>query len=92
MSHLRLFIMVKRSKTYLLQNEAQLKYTRVLDLYSREFIENAIYIDEDVGDAHLWGWVASPRYNRARADMQSFYINGRIIKDKIISHAVKKCL
>ena len=79
----------KEVKNLFAANEAQLKYTRVLDLYSREFIENAIYIDEDVGDAHLWGWVASPRFNRARADMQSFYINGRIIKDKIVNHALK---
>ncbi|MDE4980438.1 DNA mismatch repair protein MutL, partial [Francisella tularensis subsp. holarctica] len=61
----------------------------VLELYSREFIENAIYVDKQVGDAHLRGWVASPRFNRARADMQSFDINGRIIKDNIVSHAIK---
>ncbi|APC91952.1 MULTISPECIES: DNA mismatch repair endonuclease MutL [Francisella] len=79
----------KEVKDLLVAEDAQLKYNRVLDLYSREFIENAIYIDQQVGDAHLWGWVASPRFNRARADMQSFYINGRIIKDKIVSHAIK---
>ena len=79
----------KEIKSLFAADDGQLKYNRVLDLYSREFIENAIYVDENVGDAHLWGWVASPRYNRARADMQSFYINGRIIKDKIVNHAVK---
>lgn len=79
----------KEVKDLLLAEDAQLKYNRVLDLYSRDFIENAIYIDKEVGDAHLWGWVASPRFNRARADMQSFYINGRIIKDKIVTHAIK---
>ncbi|AEI36688.1 DNA mismatch repair endonuclease MutL [Francisella salina] len=79
----------KDVKDLLSAEDAQLKYNRVLDLYSRDFIENAIYIDKEVGDAHLWGWVASPRFNRARADMQSFYINGRIIKDKIVTHAIK---
>ncbi len=79
----------KEVKSLFAANDGQLKYNRVLELYSREFIENAIFIDESVGDTHLWGWVASPRYNRARADMQSFYINGRIIKDKIVNHAVK---
>ena len=79
----------KEIKSLLVAEDSQLKYNRVLELYSREFIENAIYIDEDVAGVHLWGWVASPRYNRARADMQSFYINGRIIKDKVISHAVR---
>ncbi|MBK2007414.1 DNA mismatch repair endonuclease MutL, partial [Francisella orientalis] len=79
----------KEAKDLLLAEDMQLKYNRVLDLYSRDFIENAIYIDKKVGDAHLWGWVARPRFNRARADMQSFYINGRIIKDKIVTHAIK---
>ncbi|QEO56536.1 DNA mismatch repair endonuclease MutL [Francisella marina] len=79
----------KEVKDLLSAEDAQLKYNRVLDLYSRDFIENAIYIDKEVGDAHLWGWVASPRFNRARADMQSFYINGRIIKDKVVTHAIK---
>ena len=69
----------KEIKSLFAVNDAQLKYNRVLDVYSREFIENSIYVDENVSDSHLWGWVASPRYNRARADMQSFYINGRII-------------
>ena len=79
----------KEVKDLLVAEDAQLKYNRVLDLYSREFIENAIYVDKQVGDAHLWGWVASPRFNRARPDMQSFYINGRIVKDKIVAHAIK---
>lgn len=79
----------KEVKDLLVAEDAQLKYNRVLDLYSREFIENAIYVDKQIGDAHLWGWVASPRFNRARPDMQSFYINGRIIKDKIVAHAIK---
>ncbi|AJC49380.1 DNA mismatch repair endonuclease MutL [Allofrancisella guangzhouensis] len=79
----------KEIKNLIAAEDIQLKYNRVFELYSQEFIENAIYIDEKVGDAHLWGWVASPRYNRAKADMQSFYLNGRIIKDKIVNHAVK---
>lgn len=76
-------------KSLAIADTPELKYNRVLDLYNKDFIENAIYIDEEAGGVRLWGWVASPRYNRARADMQNFYINSRIIKDKIVSHAVK---
>ncbi|ALB01503.1 DNA mismatch repair protein [Francisella persica ATCC VR-331] len=79
----------KEVKDLIVAEDAQLKYNRVLDLYSREFIENTIYVDKQVGDVHLWGWIASPRFNRARPDMQNFYINGRIIKDKIVAHAMK---
>ncbi|MDE5012756.1 DNA mismatch repair protein MutL, partial [Francisella tularensis subsp. holarctica] len=69
--------------------EVKLKYNLDLYLFSRDFIENAFYVDKQVVDAHLWGWVASPIFNRARADMQIFYIIGRIIKDKFVSHAIK---
>ena len=79
----------KEIKNVIGSSDSQLRYNRVLDLYNKDFIENAIYIDKQVAGAHLWGWVSSPRYNRGRADMQSFYINGRIIKDKIINHAIK---
>jgi DNA mismatch repair protein MutL len=79
----------KEIKNVIGSGDSQLRYNRVLELYNKEFIENAIYIDKHVAGAHLWGWVSSPRYNRGRADMQSFYINGRIIKDKIINHAIK---
>ncbi len=79
----------KEIKNVIGSEDSQLRYNRVLELYNKDFIENAIYIDKQVAGAHLWGWVSSPRYNRGRADMQSFYINGRIIKDKIINHAIK---
>ncbi len=38
----------------------------------------------------LYGWVAKPAWNRASADRQFFYINGRMIKDKLIGHAVRQ--
>jgi len=38
----------------------------------------------------LWGWVALPSFNRSQADLQNFYVNGRAIKDKLVSHAVRQ--
>ncbi len=38
----------------------------------------------------LWGWVSLPTFSRSQADMQYFYVNGRTIRDKVVTHAVKQ--
>ena len=38
----------------------------------------------------LRGWIGLPTYSRSQADQQYFYVNGRIIRDKLITHAVKQ--
>ena len=44
---------------------------------------------EGVG-LRLSGWIAEPAFSRSQADMQYFYVNQRIVRDKVISHAVKQ--
>ena len=79
----------KEIKNFFIANEIPLKYNRVLDFYNKDFIDNSIFVDESVAGVKLSGWIASPRFTRAKADMQNFYVNDRIIKDKLISHAIK---
>jgi len=54
------------------------------------FIENAIHADIEAAGLRLWGWVSLPTFSRSQADLQYFYVNGRIIRDKLVSHAVKQ--
>ena len=54
------------------------------------FIENSVKIDVDAAGLRLWGWVSLPTFSRSQADLQYFYVNGRIIRDKLVSHAVKQ--
>jgi DNA mismatch repair protein MutL len=54
-----------------------------------DFIDHAIRIDEARGEVALSGWVAEPRYNRAQADRQFFFVNGRAVRDRVIAHAVR---
>ena len=49
-----------------------------------------IEINVDDGALQLKGWVALPTFNRSQADMQYFFVNGRMIRDKLISHAVRQ--
>ena len=55
-----------------------------------EFVEHALDIDEQRGTMGLRGWVAEPRYNRAQADRQFFFVNGRVIRDRLVAHAIRQ--
>ena len=37
----------------------------------------------------LWGWLGLPTFNRSQPDLQHVYVNGRMIRDKLVSHALK---
>ncbi|MEJ8567630.1 DNA mismatch repair endonuclease MutL [Elongatibacter sediminis] len=55
-----------------------------------EFTAHALSIDEQRGDLSLGGWVAEPRFNRAQADRQFLFVNGRAVRDRIAAHAVRQ--
>jgi DNA mismatch repair protein MutL len=63
---------------------------RVAKLLGREFIEAALYVELEQGGLSLQGWIAQPAYSRSQPDMQYFFVNGRVVKDKIIGHAVRQ--
>lgn len=66
-----------------------LRFQRVQQLLGRQFTENAYWIDADSINMRLSGWLGHPSDARAQADLQYVYVNGRIVKDKTISHALR---
>jgi DNA mismatch repair protein MutL len=54
------------------------------------FLEHAVYVDIEASGLRLWGWVCLPTFSRSQPDLQYFYVNGRVIRDKLVSHAVKQ--
>lgn len=66
------------------------KDRRVASLCSPKFIENAVIVDVEVSGLKLWGWVGLPTFSRASADLQYFFVNGRVIRDKLVAHAVRQ--
>ena len=54
------------------------------------FLENALRIDAQASGLTLWGWVALPTFSRSQADMQHFFVNGRMIRDRLVVHAIKQ--
>lgn len=66
------------------------KEQRIAALCGRPFMENAVEIDVEASGLKLWGWVALPTFSRSQADLQYFYVNGRVIRDRLVTHAVKQ--
>ncbi len=63
---------------------------RVAGICGSAFIENSVRIDFAASGLQLSGWVGLPTFSRSQQDMQFFYVNGRLVKDKLVSHAVKQ--
>lgn len=71
--------------------ESQLEQERrVAQVCGPAFMENAVHLDIERNGLRLWGWVALPTFSRSQADLQHFYVNGRAIRDKLVSHAVRQ--
>ncbi|WP_461516728.1 DNA mismatch repair endonuclease MutL [Porticoccus sp.] len=63
---------------------------RVAAICGPAFMENALYLDVAAAGLRLWGWVGLPTFSRSQADLQHFYVNGRSIRDKLVTHAVRQ--
>ncbi|MBT8148973.1 MAG: DNA mismatch repair endonuclease MutL [Gammaproteobacteria bacterium] len=63
---------------------------RLAKLLGQPFIDSAVHIELEQGGLQLQGWIAKPEFSRSQADMQYFFVNGRVVKDKIIGHAVRQ--
>ncbi|NUU00528.1 DNA mismatch repair endonuclease MutL [Herbaspirillum robiniae] len=54
-----------------------------------EFANARLSLDEAAGPLRLHGFVGLPTASKARADGQYFYVNGRFVRDKLLTHAVR---
>lgn len=63
---------------------------RVAGICGSAFIDSSVSIDFAASGLQLSGWVGLPTFSRSQQDMQFFYVNGRLIRDKLVAHAVKQ--
>ena len=62
---------------------------RIAEVCGAEFVKHARYLEREVGGMSLRGWIAQPTFSRSQSDLQFFFLNGRAIRDKLVSHAVR---
>jgi DNA mismatch repair protein MutL len=63
---------------------------RVAKIFGEAFLDNAINLDFVASGMRLQGWVGLPTFSRSQQDRQYFYVNGRLIKDRLVTHAIKQ--
>ncbi len=62
---------------------------RVAEIVARELAENGVAIDLERGAMRLTGIAGLPTYNRGVADHQYLFVNGRPVKDRTLTGAVR---
>jgi DNA mismatch repair protein MutL len=70
--------------------DEQAALQRVAEVLGDEFPAHSLRIDHAMAGLHLSGWVGLPTASRAQADSQYFYVNGRLVRDRIVAHAVRQ--
>ena len=63
---------------------------RLARLLGQAFVEQSLYINFESQGLHLSGWVGLPTFNRTHNDMQYIFVNGRIVRDRLLFHALKQ--
>jgi DNA mismatch repair protein MutL len=63
---------------------------RVASVCGPAFIQQALHIEMEAPGLRLWGWVGLPTFSRSQMDLQYFFVNGRVVRDKLVGHAVRQ--
>lgn len=63
---------------------------RLASICSTTFVEHALEVEWSHGDLAIHGWVADPAGSRNLTDMQYCYVNNRMMKDRLINHAIRQ--
>jgi DNA mismatch repair protein MutL len=64
--------------------------TRTAAILGSEFIDASVVIEERTPQFSVSGWAALPRYSRAGRDQQYLFVNGRFVRDKLLTHAIRE--
>ena len=70
-------------------DSGELRGQRVKRILGARFVETSHWLDESSISMQLSGWLGHPSEARGQADQQYLFVNGRMVKDKTISHALR---
>lgn len=75
---------------YPIANQPHSREKRMASICGKDFAACAIQISSAYQNLQLQGWLAAPGGERPNNDLQYFYVNGRMMRDKLINHAIRQ--
>lgn len=75
---------------YPIANQPQSREKRMASICGKDFATCAIQISSAYQNLQIQGWLAAPGGERVNNDLQYFYVNGRMMRDKLINHAIRQ--
>jgi len=63
---------------------------RVSDVMGEDFAQAALPLDQTIGTLRLYGVVGRPAAAKSSREAQYAYVNGRYVRDKVLSHAIRQ--
>ncbi|CEN55945.1 DNA mismatch repair endonuclease MutL [Candidatus Methylopumilus turicensis] len=82
--------MLQHNGRALMRLSASAPQKRFTEVLGEDFAAEALSVDESAAGLRFWGMTAKPTFSRHTRDTQYVYVNGRFVRDKLISHAIRQ--
>ncbi len=69
--------------------DSEAQRQRIARICGETFAEQSVYVEREVEDIALSGWIGLPTFNRSQPDLQYWFVNGRSVTDKTLAHAAR---
>ncbi len=84
------FTLTQNNKTHLRYRAcAENMLERVEDVFGRRFATESIPLNYESKGMRLWGWLGGGDLSRSQSDRQYCFVNGRVVRDRKILHAIR---
>ncbi|MFU8895493.1 MAG: DNA mismatch repair endonuclease MutL [Gammaproteobacteria bacterium] len=70
--------------------DAGTRMRRLAEVCGETFAAHAMVVDQAAAGLRLSGWLGLPTFSRAQPDLQYFFVNGRMIRDRLVTHALRQ--
>ena len=80
----------KAVRSYRASNTDEERLRRLGEALGEDFVRQSLSVSHEGAGLRLSGWVGLPTASRAQADQQYFYVNRRLVRDRVVTHAVRQ--